>query len=304
MHLKLLEDLVALVEAGSFTAAAKARNVTHPAFGRRIRSLEDWVGVPLVDRQGGQHAVKLTSAGIEFLNISSQTIAGLTQARLQAHRGNDKTITLCTGRTLARTMAADWMSETTKHFKKISRKQAMSPANSLPIPNFTVSTKSLQAAAAELSKGNADFLLAYEHTSIDLKLDPVVFDYKTIGRDKLVAVSATHAAIDFLQYSPGLALRSVLDQGLKAPRFAESSKLWLNPKIECDSPDALQSFALKGMGIAWLPWSMVAADCREKRLVLQTKSNWQIPFEIRLYRKRAAMSRVCEKAWEWTESIT
>jgi LysR family transcriptional regulator, hypochlorite-specific transcription factor HypT len=295
MHLKLLEDLVALVETGSFTAAAKARNVTHPAFGRRIRTLEDWVGVPLVDRQSGRHTLKLTSAGVEFLNISAQTIAGLNQARLQASRSNDKLIRLC--------MAADWISETTKQFKKTSRRQTASPGNRAPIPQFIVSTKSLQAAATELSMGNADFLLAYEHTSLDLKLDPFVFDYKTIGRDKLVAVSSAQAPGDFLQYSKGLALRSVLDQGLKAPQFSASSALWLNPKIECDSPDALQSFALEGMGIVWLPWSMVAADCREKRLIMQAKSNWQIPFEIRLYRRRSTMSDVCETAWQRTESV-
>ena len=46
MDLKLLEDLAALAHERSFVRAAEARHVTHPAFGRRIRSLEAWVGVP------------------------------------------------------------------------------------------------------------------------------------------------------------------------------------------------------------------------------------------------------------------
>ncbi|WP_241119334.1 helix-turn-helix domain-containing protein, partial [Achromobacter xylosoxidans] len=37
--LKLLEDLIALAQSGSFVRAAEARHVTHPAFGRRIRAL-------------------------------------------------------------------------------------------------------------------------------------------------------------------------------------------------------------------------------------------------------------------------
>jgi LysR family transcriptional regulator, hypochlorite-specific transcription factor HypT len=48
MDLKLIEDLMALQRCGSYVRAAEERHVTHPAFGRRIRSLEAWAGVPLV----------------------------------------------------------------------------------------------------------------------------------------------------------------------------------------------------------------------------------------------------------------
>ncbi|MCT7654667.1 LysR family transcriptional regulator [Oceanimonas sp. NS1] len=44
MELKWLKDFVALNEHGSFSKAAEARFVTQPAFSRRIRSLENWLG--------------------------------------------------------------------------------------------------------------------------------------------------------------------------------------------------------------------------------------------------------------------
>lgn len=50
MRLEWLEDIVAVVETGSFHAAAKRRFVTQPAFSRRIRAIEDYVGVELFDR--------------------------------------------------------------------------------------------------------------------------------------------------------------------------------------------------------------------------------------------------------------
>jgi DNA-binding transcriptional LysR family regulator len=50
-ELKWLEDLVALMEEASFTKAAERRFVTQPAFSRRIRLLEDWLGVQLVERK-------------------------------------------------------------------------------------------------------------------------------------------------------------------------------------------------------------------------------------------------------------
>ena len=48
-ELKWLEDLLALMEEDSFTKAAARRHVTQPAFSRRIRQLENWLGVKLVD---------------------------------------------------------------------------------------------------------------------------------------------------------------------------------------------------------------------------------------------------------------
>ncbi|MEI8597318.1 LysR family transcriptional regulator [Vibrio sp. M60_M31a] len=50
MEVKWIEDFLSLSQHGSFAKAATARNVTQPAFGRRIKQLEEWIGVPLVNR--------------------------------------------------------------------------------------------------------------------------------------------------------------------------------------------------------------------------------------------------------------
>ncbi len=50
MELKWLDDYMALIETGSFSAAAARRHVSQPAFSRRIQMLEDWLGVTLIDR--------------------------------------------------------------------------------------------------------------------------------------------------------------------------------------------------------------------------------------------------------------
>ena len=48
MDLNWLEDFLALAEHRNFSRAAEARNVTQPAFSRRIRAMEEWVGTPFV----------------------------------------------------------------------------------------------------------------------------------------------------------------------------------------------------------------------------------------------------------------
>ena len=50
MDQKLLEDFLSLYRHKSFSHAAQERNVTQPAFSRRIRALEEWLGVVLFDR--------------------------------------------------------------------------------------------------------------------------------------------------------------------------------------------------------------------------------------------------------------
>src|SRR3546814_11611433 len=51
MKLAWIEDLLTLVDAGTFSRAAVLRNVTQPAFSRRIQLLEAWLGVELIDRR-------------------------------------------------------------------------------------------------------------------------------------------------------------------------------------------------------------------------------------------------------------
>jgi len=52
MDLRQLEALDAVIETGSFTAAAKARHLTQPALWAQVRGLEDELGVPLFERSG------------------------------------------------------------------------------------------------------------------------------------------------------------------------------------------------------------------------------------------------------------
>ncbi|MGY8863563.1 MAG: LysR family transcriptional regulator, partial [Pseudomonadales bacterium] len=50
MELKWLEDFLALIEEKSLTRAAVRRHVTQPAYTRRIKQLEEWLGVEIVNR--------------------------------------------------------------------------------------------------------------------------------------------------------------------------------------------------------------------------------------------------------------
>ena len=64
MELKWLEDFVSLANSHSFSKSAEERGVTQPAFCRRIRALESWLGTSLVDRS--TYPTTLTRPGLAF----------------------------------------------------------------------------------------------------------------------------------------------------------------------------------------------------------------------------------------------
>ena len=78
MELVWLEDFLALAEAGNFSRAAAARNITQPAFSRRIRALEDHLGVALFERT--PWGVLLAPAGIALQPGAEDILRRIRQA--------------------------------------------------------------------------------------------------------------------------------------------------------------------------------------------------------------------------------
>ena len=64
--------LRAVVEKGSVSAAANALNVGQPAVTKRLHTLEDSYGLPLVERGGGR--IRLTEAGEKVYLLAVQTL--------------------------------------------------------------------------------------------------------------------------------------------------------------------------------------------------------------------------------------
>ena len=79
MELKWLEDFISLANTRSFSKSAEQRNVTQPAFSRRIRSLETWLGTSLIDRS--TYPTTLTETGRSFRETAEQTLLVIHEAR-------------------------------------------------------------------------------------------------------------------------------------------------------------------------------------------------------------------------------
>ncbi|HVL45107.1 MAG TPA: LysR family transcriptional regulator [Acidovorax sp.] len=294
MQLKWLEDFIVLAQERSFTRAAELRHVTHPAFGRRIRALEAWAGTPLVERGNGG-PVTLTPAGQSFLETAGHLARSLTQSHeeLQSLAGRQaRTVTLATGRTLARTVVADWL----------VRLQPILQGGEL-----CIRTRALADTVGMLERNEADFSLVYHHPALAIRLDARQFTHLTVASDRLVPVSRATAQgqalhrfgpdatrVPYLAYAPQLALGRLVEDHLAhnphAPR--------LQRVVECDSADAHYEYVQKGLGVAWLPWSMVFADCKAQRLALAGDARMEVRFDVRLYRPKRRLGPPAEALWK------
>lgn len=297
MQIKWLEDFVALAKTRSFTRSAELRNVTHPAFGRRIKSLEAWAGTPLIAR-GNQKPLRLTAAGEALLESAEETLRGLQGARdnlLIAAGKHERSVVLVTGRTLARTMVPDWL---------VRLRGLLDEAD------LHIRTDSLANVAQVLERGDADFALLYHHAALAVKLDPRQFMHVTVATDRLVPVARADAEgrplfslldnkpVPYLAYAPTLAMGRLVADHLANHPAAPA----LRRRIECDSADAQHEYVERGLGVAWLPWSMAHSSCKSGLMAPAGDRKMEVRFEVRLYRAKKKLSSVAESIWSrWTK---
>ena len=292
MQLKWLEDFVALAQTRNFSRAAELRHVTHPAFGRRIKALEAWAGTALIERDSTPLA--LTAAGASLLDNAQQMLGNLGHARdelLDAAGRHENTVSLATGRTLARTLAADLLLR-------------LRPL--LAQGELRILTRSLTDTAQMLERGEVDFMLIYHHPLLAVRLSARQYAHLTLAQDKLVPVTRANAqgraqhsfgaqaATPYLAYAGTLALgRLVQDHLANNPHAPHLRRV-----IECDSADAVYEYALKGLGVAWLPWSMVSGACKAGQLVVLGDTPLEVNFEVRVYRAKRRLNALAERMWQ------
>ncbi len=294
---KWLEDFIALARERSFSKAAVSRHVTQPQFSRRIRALELWLGSDVVNRANAP--LTLTDAGEQLLPVARNTTTALADLHGRIHssqRGGDWVV-LATGRTLSRTWVPLWV-------------QSLRRTMGAPI-KLRLITGSINDAETALEQGHADFMLCYSHPRLQLALDSSAFECVTVAQEQLLAVSAPssiHAPttplhslpgtaqkpVPVLRYAPGLALHQILQDTLES----DSRVLHLHDVMESDFAESLHEQALAGLGVAWLPLSLVRADVQASKLVRADPDAAPGRFDIQLFQPRTPRNALAQAVWK------
>jgi DNA-binding transcriptional LysR family regulator len=261
--------------------------VTAPAFGRRIRALEAWFGVPLFVR--GSQPLQLTPAGEQLAQHARAATADVGRLRLALQAGAGAAVVrLVTGRALAHGVVADALA-------RIARQPDP--------PQVQVLTRLMAEAGDLLERDAADLMLGYQHPALALRLDGRRYLSARVAEDRLVPVVRARAGgapalapgrARLLAYDPAQALGRLLDDHLAHLDSAPP----LPVLLRCDSVDSLREYVLRGLGVAWLPQSMVAADLKAARLATWSEPGLAIGFEIRLFRRKRHATPALQRVWD------
>lgn len=176
MELAWLEDFVALAELENFSRAADSRHVTQPAFSRRIKSLENWMGVELFERT--THGATLTDVGRQMLGNAQDMTRRLHQMRLDARELAGKqlrTLYFAATHSLSFTFFPGWI-------RSIEREA--------PIEGVRLHSDNMRSCEQMLLNGEVQFLLCHHHPDVPPRFASEQFLGKAVGLDVLLPLCA------------------------------------------------------------------------------------------------------------------
>lgn len=274
MELKWLEDYLALADTGNFTTAAAMRNLSQPAFSRRIQALEAWLGVELVDRS--TKPFRFTAVAVEHANTLRNLVNAVYQTRNQIKFSIRDQVSL--------SVAAQHSLLVTTFLPKFLEKLAAS----VPNLNYSVISENMDTCVALFLKGGVDMLVIYETEGSKNAILPHLSVRKDLGTDEMTLVvkpqvlkniekNKATRTLPLLTYPISSFFGGVVWTDV-VPRVLRHE----NATIVCESSFAvgLREMALAGTGAAWLPRSIVLDEIRSGALVVLDEISPPIPMQV------------------------
>lgn len=282
MDILWLKDFEALVACRNFSRAAEERNVSQPAFSRRIRALENDIGVRLINRE--TLPLTLTPAGDVFLS----------QARIML-RTYEETIERCQTIDAAKENVIRFAASQSlymTHYKHLIAPLVTKGGMETDLNSTSWAADQFVSA---LQQRYCDAFLTYWHPSMDYlgPLEVANFEHMTLAHDQFVPVSrckpggeaeftfaeTAKEPMPLLSYGAVSALRSVQDfvvEQIVSPRkvFVVNQNALAN---------SVKAMILEGFGVGWLPLSLCQTEIENGELTV-VDDRLATDLEIRIYR--------------------
>lgn len=293
LNLDWLEDFRALAATGNFSRAAEERHMTQPAFSRRVRALEEWLGADLFDRS--TQPAKLTAAGEWFRAVADELIVRVTRLPGEARavaEVSSVTLRIASTHALSFTFLPRWL-------RSLESRTTLGPVELV--------SDVLQRCEALMLQSKVQFVLSHAHPEASGPLDADTYLSAQVGHDRLVPVSSPNAEgeplhrigampaqeVPVLQY----AAESGLGRIVRAVVGRRLETLPVRVAFTAHLASVLRTMALDGRGVAWLPETLVKEDVSAGRLCLAAGDDWNIALGIRLYRDRSPVGSAAEVFW-------
>lgn len=273
-----IEDFIAIVEYGSFSRAAKARFVTQPALSRRVRALEEWLGVDLIDRS--KQPVQLTKIAKNNIHKFQNLLHHMEHLRNSLAQEREGTIKLLIVTQHALTLT---------HLPGLLH--TIKGQSNLAV-NFNSRSEHRDVSISLFLQTRADLLLCNEQKHNLLENNIPGIERVQLGFDKVIAVCASDS-----QGQPLYPLNS--KKIIKLIGFPKNSYMAevVNDEVseliaqhnvvivhESVFAAGVKEMVKKGQGMAWLPYSLVKSELTQGTLIDLSNELPFVEIEVSLYR--------------------
>jgi len=291
VRLEWLEDILAVVETGSFIKAAERRCLTQSAFSRRIRLIESHVGAELFDR--ARKPVELKAAVRDRYQDIAELAAGLrTLTNGLRHQGRE---------TQKRIVIASQHAITT--FIAPSLVQRL-----LVLREFDIRLRSAnrEDCYALLLTRQADIVLLYATERHPLAVESSFVEPHTLGSESLIPVFMASGVstleeqykrgeLPVVIYPKGVFLGRVLSDEI-LPRLRGVTSF--RPKAETALTLAALQLALIGVAVAWVPETLAREYLLSQHLMDLRSTLGSQHLDLIAVRLKGTKTQTEEEVWE------
>ncbi len=259
MRLEWLEDILAVLETGSFVEAARKRFLSQPAFSRRIRMIEEHVGVELFDRtkKPVQLKASVTDQQTNIRELATR-LHDLRNGLRRQDQESQNRIIIASQHAITTSVAPSLIKDLAAH-------------NSL---NTQLRSANRDECYALLMTKQVDLILIH-HSQIDqIPAQDSFFQQYELGQERLIPVCATDELsrikkeyesghIPVVAYPSDSFLGQVIDREVFLPMRPDMA---INKIAETSLTLAILPLALAGIGVAWIPNSLAVPDLANGKL--------------------------------------
>ena len=280
MDTQWFDDVLVLLEERNMSRAAARRNITQPAFSRRIRSFEDWLGVEILDRKTNRieisGALSANEADIRALVTRLREL----RTKIAHHRPTGAVIAIAVQHSPVYSTFPD---------------MALRARTAFPDIRFRLRAGNLSDCVSMFLRGDTSMLLCYEGVSAGAMQFGAGIRRGVWGHDYLIPVvggGLRYAVRDnreipedtpAIVYPDGSYFGEVLASEDRAFGTAGNCA---NPICETAFTSGTKEMVIKGLGVAWLPYSMVHVEVESGTLISLANRYGKEPLNVAIYANR------------------
>jgi DNA-binding transcriptional LysR family regulator len=297
MELNWLDDLVALFEAETLTLAAERRNVTQPAFTRRIQQIEAWLGTAVLDRS--RRPMRVTPAVARKIDDVRSLVRELRRIRsdIQGWDESQRTLGIASQHSISVSVLPAF----------IAWLQARAPLTSI-----TLRSENRDLCHSLLMTRQVAIAVVYETETLPFAADETLIEKVHLRDEPLCAVAHPSIAealggsgidavrVPIIAFPQDIFMGSVLQREI-LPGIRERYKLHV--ACETSHVPAARELALAAAGVAWLPLSVCKKDIEKGALIPLGGNLGSARMKVIATRISTPHTRLAENTWNNVSSF-